>query len=119
MEQDGVAGWVLLLGLGLRVESPENTYRLLLCAWAGQRARMVSESQVRRELKRYWALEDLETADLVTPHSLAPLPAYLDIHSRLRVHFDSDHQAANFVALSLIKTGATFHERWLNGFPAT
>ncbi|WP_158821018.1 MULTISPECIES: GIY-YIG nuclease family protein [unclassified Streptomyces] len=117
MEQDGVAGWVLLLGLGLRVESPENTYRLLLCAWAGQRAAMVSESQVRRELKRYWALEDLETADLVAPRSLAPLPVYLDIHSRLRVHSDSDHQAANFVALSLIKTGAT-HDRWLNGFPA-
>lgn len=71
MERDGVAGWVLLLGLGLRVESPESTYRLLLGAWAGQRARVASETQVRRELKRYWTLEDLETADLVAPRSLA------------------------------------------------
>ncbi|QYA96843.1 GIY-YIG nuclease family protein [Streptomyces anulatus] len=118
MEQDGVTGWVLLLGLGLRIESPESTYRLLLCAWAGQRAAMVSESQVGRELKRYWALENLETDDLVVPHSLAPPPVYLEIHSRLRVHIESDHQAANLVALSLIKTGGTFHDRWLNGFPA-
>lgn len=116
MGQDGVTGWVLLLGLGLRVDSPESTHRLLLDFWVDQRARVVTEAQLRRELKTYWAAEDLSITDFGVPRSLASLGTYSDFSSRLKE--EPDKQAANFAALGLIHIGHKTLERWLKQFPA-
>lgn len=116
MEEDGITGWVLLNGLGLRLDGPESTYRLLVDIWAGQRARMVTRNRLRRELKAYWETEDLPATGFGGTDSPGALEAYCDLSSRLAE--EPDKSAANFVALGLIKKGHDALGRWLTQFPA-
>ncbi|MCJ0871527.1 GIY-YIG nuclease family protein [Streptomyces sp. AP-93] len=112
----GIGGSVLLLGLGLRGEDPESTHRLLVDFWAHQRARAVTETQVRQELIRYWGMESSEASDCHVTPSIISLEDFKDIWHHLKA--EPDGRVANLAAFAMGKGGSTRSERWLSEFTA-
>lgn len=55
VKRDGLVGTVLLFGAGLRAESPESTYDLLLEHWTSRLNRGTAAAQEAREVAQHWA----------------------------------------------------------------
>ncbi len=115
-ESDGITGSFQLRGFGLQAWSPESTYRLLLELWSARRLGSASASQIKRELRHCWGVDQAEWLDTCLSRPIEPLRDYPDVLRELRA--EPDGRVSNVAALTLHGSASNqAWERWADRLP--